>query len=314
MAKKKLSEHHLKVDLREWENLKSLILIDVSAVMRTYYIPTEERFRGYTKRKPLSYKVNGEEVNTSAIYGLFETLNKIGYYHDVMFCFDLPYGNFIKDFDSSYKANRPKNDYMEEYFYQVNQVREALVQAGYNCLFEPKYEADHMIFKAVEENKANYEKVGVVTNDMDMSWLVDEKVSLINVTNNRTDVTKENYEGVLECPYNSIFLKKALVGDSADNIKGAKGFGKVAFKKFAERNNNFENREVKNNEEKIISMSPILTDEQKEQALHCLRMIKPLEPNISTIFENKEIDNMFMLGFLAKYGIASKYENYEEEY
>lgn len=304
----------MKVNLKKWEDLKSLVLIDVSAVMRTYYIPTDMAYRGYNKREPLSYMVGNEKVNTSAIYGLFETLRKIGHHHDFIFCFDLPFGNHVKDIDSSYKANRQKKDYMSEYFYQVDEVRNILEKVGYNCLFEPKFEADHMIFKAVETNKNNYEKIAVLTNDMDLSWLVDEKVSLINVTNSRTDVTLENYEDVLECPYNAIFLKKSLVGDSADNIKGVTRFGKAKFKDFAEKNNNFKTRQVKNNEEKIISMSPLLNDEQKEQALHCLRLIKPIEPSINTKYVSKEIDNLLMLGFLNKYGIKSKFAEYEEEF
>lgn len=312
MAVKKKPEGYLKINIKEWETKKSLILVDVSSVMRTWYIPTEQSSFGF-RREPLKYEVNGVEMNTSAIFGFFKVLVKYGLQHDFIFCFDLPYGNMLKEIDSTYKANRVGNKPANEYYQQVNIVKSILEETGYQTAYEPKLEGDHLIFASAETNYDDYEKIGVITNDKDMAWLVDEKVTWIGVGNKDSDITVENYEQILDCPYNSIFLKKALVGDSADNIKGVTGIGKAKFKKLSDLLG-LANRQVKGKEQHIINITEHLTDKQKVEALHSLRLISPQEVTVDTKFKNKDINIPLLQGHLELYGMNSLIDHWVEEY
>lgn len=314
-TKKKKPEGYLKVNVKEWEDKKSLMLLDVSAVMRTFYVPTEQPYGNsfYSKRKPLMFEVNGQMFNTSAIYGLFTTIVKFGLNHDYIFCFDLPYGNVLKDMDSNYKSNRAKNKPANEYYEQVNIVRNILEEVGYQTAYEPKLEGDHLIFASAKTNYDAYEKIGVITNDKDMSWLVDDKVTWLGITESTSDITKENYTQILDCPYNAIFLKKSIVGDTSDNIKGVSGIGKKGFEKFAEKAC-LATRQVKDKERSIINHTEFLTDKQKEQALYALNLVYPQPVTVDTTFKPTEIDIPLLQGFLEKYGMKSLIDMWEEEY
>lgn len=317
MAKKKV-EGFLKLKKSDWKGKKSLFLLDVSAIMRTYYVPTltaEEKSRlnhWQVKREPLTYEIDGKVTNTSAVYGLFQTMLKYGLENDFAFCFDLPFGNKLKEIDETYKKNRINNKPKDEYYEQVNRVREILGEVGYNVFCEPKLEGDHMIFAGVETNYEDYEFIGVVTNDKDMSWLVDEKVHWIGVTQKQSDITIDNYEQILGCPYNTIFIKKALVGDSADNIKGVVGIGEVGFKNFCEKAN-LKNRKVKGKEKSIIQHTEFLNDKQRGEALHSLRLVLPQEVSVDTKYQQNEIDKPMLQGFLDLYGMQSMVEEWNEE-
>lgn len=299
----------LKVDIKKnWEGQKNLIVVDVSAVCRSNYVPLTTNgeqvfFNSYRNSgRKLSYTVNGSDFNTSSMYGLFLLFKQYGIDNDYIFCFDTP-NNLLKKINENYKKNRVSMG--DDYFDQVNTAYKILDESGYRVMAQEGYEADHCVYEAVYVNYDNYDNIAVISNDKDLSALVDEKVVWVDTLKKRTDITMENYTEVLKCPYNSILLKKSLVGDTSDNIKGVKGFGEVAFQKFV-INENLEGKDILFNEEEIIKNSTTLTEEKKKEALESLQLVLPYEVSVNgEVKPYSNVNKRIFKAYLRKYGMQS---------
>lgn len=296
--------------------MKVLNIVDVSAVMRTNYVavPSDEELEAQKKqdealkaqgKKPrfrkmvMTHPVNGTHVNTSAMYGLFRLIAKHGLDADYVFCFDTP-ENFLKNDNPTYKAGRvkPNNDYFD----QLNKARKILEDCNFQVLSKSGYEADHFIVYAHEQLSPYYDKVQVITNDKDLAVCVDEKTDWVNVIQKRGDITYDTYEEKLDCPYNAIRLKKALVGDKSDNIMGVYRFGEAAFRKFVLENGL--DRENIYGREKEIILESLLTEDQKLQAMDALHLVLPLEvPNVPVDIMDQDFERLGK--YCKKYGMKS---------
>lgn len=301
---------------KDWKGKKSLLVVDVSAVMRSKYIPLmsegemvfTRKYRGNKFRKPLSHYVMGEEMNTSAMFGLFQLFQMYGTNVDYVFCFDAP-NNLLKKINSNYKKNRVKMG--NDYFDQVNTVYKVLEESGFTVMLEEGYEGDHCVHEAVEYNYDKYDHIGVITNDHDLACLVDEKVVWINTLKKVSDITMANYPLILDCPYNAILLKKCLVGDVSDEIAGVRGFGKVRFQRFFEDEELY-GEDIYMNEVEIIKNTDLLTDIQKAEALEALELILPLQVSVSARVKS-DINVRVLRAFLNKFGMKSIIKLWEVE-
>lgn len=311
MAKKVVKE----INTKKLAGTK-LFVIDVSAVMRTNYVPlstgsAEDLFTqgrgGYRfQKRELSYEVNGETVNTSALYGLLRLLTTYGMENHFIFCFDTPKNQRSAE-DSTYKAGRAKAN--DDYFDQVNIARSMLENVGFLVHSVPGYEADDFVVESVNQNKEYFDHVFVVSNDYDMAQNVDENVYFKNVMKSRGDIDKENYEEMLKCPYNSIVLYKSLVGDKSDNIAGVKGFGPKAFYKFVDQEGiygDLPEMRRKRGEYEVIKNTIHLNEDQRKQALASLRMVVPRVPKeYANWTAKKNILTDMLKMYLEEYGMAS---------
>lgn len=306
-----------KVNTKLWKG-KKLFILDVSAIMRTHHIPLENdesnqamyfritnKHNPY-KRKALQVEIDGQMVNTSALYGLMSQIKKFGVDSDYIFCFDTG-KNLLKSVNKNYKKNRVQMG--SDYYDQVNNARVILRKSGFKVMEQEGYEGDHMVFKAHEANKDKYDHIGIVTNDYDMTALVDEKTVWLNTTNKKTDITMDNYTEALDCPYNTIHLKKSLVGDVSDEILGVRGFGKVAYGKFLTEIGE-DIIHVHNNEAYYIEQSSLLNDLQKAEALECLALVKPLQVADSGLITT-EVNERIFKQYLKMYAMASIIKLYE---
>src|SRR5699024_5545890 len=158
-----------KVNLKEWEGLDTLMIVDVSAHMRTndagdlreneemenlFYGRKPPKFR----RKVLSTEIDGEEMVVTSLFKLMDMFRMYGLNHTWVFAFDVG-GSLLKKIDANYKSNRVK---MGNYYYdQVNTARKLLDEAGFKVLSKKNYEADHCIEKAVIQNYDYYDKIGI---------------------------------------------------------------------------------------------------------------------------------------------------------
>ncbi|KLA07097.1 hypothetical protein CN495_07885 [Bacillus thuringiensis] len=308
-VKKKAKKQAYKVDVKSWNGQENLLVIDVSAVMRSNFISMHQEFGANfgARREPMTYEVNGEIVNTSAIYGLMRLFQKYKSVEtDYIFCFDTP-NNMLKAIDKNYKAGRVKMD--NEYFDQVNTVYKILQEAGYTVLAKDGFEADHMVVEAVNQNKRLYDNIGVVTNDRDLSHLVGDNTYWLHPLVKESDISFDTYVEALECPYNSILLKKCMVGDKSDKIVGIFRFGEVAFQKFLKEEHLVAEdcevlRPIRGHEREIILQAETLSDDKKGQALHALDLILPLPVQIDAR-ANREINKLFMVSALKRYGMSS---------
>ena len=271
---------------------RKLVIVDVSALMRTNYRP--EGVRG-----SLSIDVGGKSLTTSHIFGLFRVIKEYGVDAHYVFCYDTPI-NYLQKENPEYKAGRVK--VADEYFQGYTLAKEILRAANFTVLSKEGYEADHLIMQAKNDLAPYYTKVYVITNDRDLAVVVDEKTTWVNTIKKRGHITLENYEEVLGCPYNAIHLKKALVGDPSDNLKGVYRFGEAKFKQFVIDEGVYQ-QNVYGKEREVILESG-LTDDQKDQALSDLRIIKGLVvSNINLTLQ--EIDWEIMVRAAEELGMKS---------
>lgn len=264
---------------------KELVIVDVSAVMRTHYRPLNHRF-------PLSIELEGEDFNTSALFGLLRLYQTWGLDKDYVFCYDTPV-NFLKmtEVGKDYKANRKKAQ--DDYYEQLNLSRKMLTSLGEIVLSQSGYEADHFVIYAKEELSQYYDHTYIITNDKDLAVCVDENTTWVSTRAKQKDITLENYVEELACPYNAIRLKKALVGDPSDNIKGVYMFGEKKFKDFV-LTENLDHENVFGREEEIIKNTSWFDEDQKQDALGDLSLILPLEvPEQEFIFQEKDTDKLY---------------------
>lgn len=297
----------------EWLKLEGnkLLVIDVSAVMRSnmkYLDTPQNRIQGLYKegnKKVLSWVVDGEKFNTSALYGILRLFKTFNIHDNVVFCFD-SVKNLRKDIDKNYKRSRVKQG--NEYYDQVNSFYKMLQLSGFTCLMEEGYEGDDLINKVVKDNYNKYDYIGVVSNDKDLTHLIDDKVFWLNALRTKGDIHRWNYEKELKVPYNTIILYKALVGDMSDEYKGVDGFGDKSFSKLVSGLKLPYERGIEENLIKNIGFNSL----EESQALKSLKLAQPLM--IDKKFNvSKDIDWFMFYEFCGKFGVKSIQKYVENE-
>ncbi len=185
---------------------------------------------------------NSKGFPTGAIYGFFQTLKKIrGLFAPeyLGICFDVSKKTFRQERFKEYKQNRPPLP--DGLKVQIPLVKEMIRALGFSFLEKEGFEADDLIAtlteKALEDNLC----VMIVSLDKDIYQLLQhEGVAIYNPQRERIirkdDFLKEfGFLPALVVDYLS------LVGDSVDNIPGAKGIGKVGALKLVKEFGDIEN-------------------------------------------------------------------------
>jgi len=166
----------------------------------------------------------------------------------------------------TYKSNRDKNydltvsgelsDYMKEvnarvksmqnYFFSKNKERIAerrkekeifyrQREIVMECLEElfvrqcvcDKVEADDLIAYYVINKEPN-ERIVIMSNDRDLTQLIDEDV-IVYIQGQKKFINTKNHTTEIGYNYQNVLLKKIICGDASDNIKGIKGVGEKTF-------------------------------------------------------------------------------------
>ncbi|MCK9543366.1 MAG: hypothetical protein M0R03_15200 [Novosphingobium sp.] len=84
-------------------------------------------------------------------------------------------------------------------------------------------EGDDLISYYVNNKKPN-EKIYIISRDNDLTQLIDDDVCIYQPTE-KLFLHKGNFKEIKGFPVENLVLKKILIGDSSDNIKGIKGLG-----------------------------------------------------------------------------------------
>lgn len=171
---------------------------------------------------------------TNAIYGFLQSLERV--------MEEFPSTHVVLAMDSKgktvrheefeeYKANRPEMP--EELSQQIPKIEEIVADLGYRVIREEGYEADDVIAKVVELSKGQDIDVLVLTGDKDLAQLVNERVKLVDTTDNsELEVTgPEEVEEKFGVPPEAIRDYLALIGDTSDNIPGIPQVGEVRAQK-----------------------------------------------------------------------------------
>tara|TARA_Y100000389_G_scaffold201059_1_gene242860 strand:- start:8086 stop:8856 length:771 start_codon:yes stop_codon:yes gene_type:complete len=253
------------------------IILDVSGIV----------YRCFHGIPPI-YTTTGIQKN--ALVGFYRRLiSLINQYPDGTFlaCFDTyRHTNLRRENDPEYKANRKKTpEGLHEQFEHVRNLCDALqVQK----LYIEGYEADDLIANICKYSK---DDCIVVTYDKDMLQLI--KYPHVKIYNPQKKLmldeayVKEKYN--ISSEYFDLYL--ALVGDSADNVKGVRNIGP----KRASALINNTNGDI----DSICSCIKI----EKNYLLSQLSLVRFLECNV--YYESKRIQKeKVFLDFLIKYEMA----------
>lgn len=230
--------------------MKSLLLVDGSSLLTTNFfgtVPmeymkakTEEEFE---KARKKIMQVDG--VYTNGVYGMMKALLKIIKKQDfshVAIAWDLNRKTFRRELYPEYKTNR--GDTKPELKSQFPLAQEVLNEMGISQFVFEGYEADDIIGTLAKKFEGET-PVYILTKDQDALQLVSERTRLWYMTSKASDMYKEVGitakefqlpDGVFEftpmyvehfygvTPL-QIIDRKAIEGDTSDNIPGVKGVG-----------------------------------------------------------------------------------------
>jgi DNA polymerase-1 len=214
---------------------KRLFLVDAMAhIYRAHFAPMPMRMRG----------PGGVPTNIPFLFGnILRRLIKDYQPDYIGIVFD-PSGPTFRDklFDQ-YKAKRaPMPDEMRLQLPFVRQLCEALRMP---VLEFPGYEADDVIGAMAKKAAKEKLDVLVVSNDKDMMQLVDGNVRVLRAgtggAKNDVIVDAAKVEEILGVPPEKVVDVMALMGDTIDNIPGAKGIGEKGARELIQKYGSVEN-------------------------------------------------------------------------
>ena len=176
----------------------------------------------------------------------------------IIFAIDTKGDTFRNEIDSNYKANRSAPP--PELTMQLPVAIEWIDKMGYKTLGMSGFEADDMIATVVHLAKKKGYKVRVVSHDKDLYQLIDDEANVVVVDAIKRKQMDEKacYEkyGVTAKQFTDY---QSILGDSADNVPGVKGIGKVGAEKLLKEYGDLDNiyahvEEVKGaNQKKLIA-------------------------------------------------------------
>jgi 5'-3' exonuclease len=238
----------------------SRILIDVAGVY----------FRAFFTSQHIVADVEGKRMITGGIYTSLKIIQKIesDYLMEngrIYFLFDNPSSGEIrrKDIDPDYKINRKKQD---PRFYRGLDCLQLLLRSyknGYRIIQRPETEADDLVFPILKSFEGSSHSVLLVSNDMDWSRAIGEKVHWLASLNGKDNIYDKylffNKYGFYP-GRDEVCLYKALRGDTSDNIvAGVKGIPEQVVLEII--------RQVKSVQNMFLKLGDIRIDEQWKKAI-----------------------------------------------
>src|SRR2546427_1038446 len=198
---------------------KQLFLVDAMAhVYRAFFAPMPQRLTG----------PGGVPTNVPFLFGnILRRLIKV-YQPDYLgIVFDPPGPTFRDKLIKKYNAPRPPMP--DEMRLQLPYVRKLCEAMRLPILEVQGYEADDVIGAMATQAARKKIDVLIVTNDKDMMQLVNHDVRVLRTGSGgaKADVVvdAEKVKEILGVPPEKVIDVMALMGDTVDNIPGAKGIG-----------------------------------------------------------------------------------------
>ncbi len=175
---------------------------------------------------------NKDGFPTGLLTGFTNFISTLQKEHDsdyIIFAIDTKGDTFRNEIDPNYKANRQSPP--EELSMQLPIAIEWIDKMGYKTLGMSGYEADDMIATVCKLAKDKGYNVRVVSHDKDLYQLIDDnRVVVIDAIKKKImdeDACFEKY-GVTPAQFTDY---QSILGDTADNVPGVKGIGKVGAEK-----------------------------------------------------------------------------------
>ncbi len=175
---------------------------------------------------------NKDGFPTGLLTGFTNFISTLQKNHDsdyIIFAIDTKGNTFRNDIDPNYKANREAPP--EELTMQLSVAIEWIDKMGYNTLGQVGFEADDMIATVTKLAKDKGYKVRIISHDKDLYQLIDDgRVVVVDAIKKKTMDEEACFEKYGVTPLQFIDYQ-SILGDSADNVPGIKGIGKVGAEK-----------------------------------------------------------------------------------
>ncbi len=186
-------------------------------------------FRSFYALPPLKNKHGFPTGLLTGFINFIASLHKDHSSDYLIFALDAKGPSFRAEIDSNYKANRSPAP--EELLKQLPIAIDWIDKMGYKSLSMSGYEADDMIASVVKHAKEEGFLVRIVSHDKDLYQLIeDDVVVLVDAISKKVLNETHCFEKYGVHPYQFIDYQ-ALIGDTADNVPGVKGIGKVTAEK-----------------------------------------------------------------------------------
>lgn len=186
-------------------------------------------FRSFYALPPLKNKQGFPTGLLTGFINFIASLHKDHSSDYLIFALDAKGPSFRSEIDPQYKANRSPAP--EELIMQLPIAIDWIDKMGYKSLMQSGYEADDMIASVVRHARAQGHIVRVVSHDKDLYQLIDDdQVVLVDAISKKVMNERHCDEKYGVHPRQFIDYQ-ALIGDTADNVPGVKGIGKVTAQK-----------------------------------------------------------------------------------
>ncbi len=185
---------------------------------------------------------NKDGFPTGLLTGFTNFISSLEKNHDsdyIIFAIDSKGDTFRNEIDPNYKAHRKAPP--EELTMQLPIAIEWIDKMGYKTLGKTGFEADDMIASVVKQAKKKGYNVRVVSHDKDLYQLIDDgKVVVVDAVKNKVMDEEACIEKYGVSPKQFIDYQ-SILGDSADNVPGVKGIGKVGAEKLLKEYGSLDN-------------------------------------------------------------------------
>ncbi|WP_457744873.1 DNA polymerase I [Sulfurimonas sp.] len=175
---------------------------------------------------------NKDGFPTGLLTGFTNFIATLQKEHDsdyIIFAIDTKGDTFRNEIDVNYKANRSAPP--PELTQQLPIAIEWINKMGYKTLGKNGFEADDVIATVVAFAKEKHYRARVVSHDKDLYQLIDDdKVVLVDAIKRKYVNEEACYAKYGVTPQQFIDYQ-SILGDSADNVPGVKGIGKVGAEK-----------------------------------------------------------------------------------
>ena len=185
---------------------------------------------------------NKDGFPTGLLTGFTNFIATLQKEHDsdyIVFAVDSKGDTFRNEIDPNYKANRSSPP--EELSMQLPVAIEWIDKMGYKTLGQVGFEADDMIASVVKQAKEQGYNVRVVSHDKDLYQLIDDgKVVVVDAIKKKAMDEEGCFLKYGVTPKQFIDYQ-SILGDSADNVPGVKGIGKVGAEKLLKEYGDLDN-------------------------------------------------------------------------
>lgn len=243
---------------------------------------------------------------TGLLTGFTNFISTLQKEHDsdyLIFAVDSKGPTFRNDIDPNYKANRQAPP--PELTMQLPVAIEWINQMGYKTLGRVGFEADDMIATVVKFAKEKGYIVRVVSHDKDLYQLIDDdKVVLVDAIKRKSINEDACFEKYGVTPKQFIDYQ-SILGDSADNVPGVRGIGKVGAEKLLKEYGSLDN--IYANVEEIKGANQKKLIESRDQA-YMSKQLVTLKDDAIENFDFEEYKMDVENPFLNIYDELVKYE------